>query len=155
MSTKPAIPSSRSLLWAGLCDFAVAAALAAAFALGSSAYSFFGVEFLAEMAKQGSAVPRLLSGGLAIAGLVAGIYAIDTARHGPRFPAARAVLTSTAGAFLLRGAWLAIELGRAIPDYQSVRLRELLLSAAAVLIGVLHLVGVRDLLASSGARSGS
>jgi hypothetical protein len=135
------------LLWAGVCDFVVATAFAAAFVVGARAYSFFGAESLAEMAARGSAVPRLMSGGLAVAGVIAGIYAIDTARRGARLPSARIVLALTVAAFLIRGAWLAIELGRAIPDYTTVRLRELLLSVAAVSIGILHLVGLRDLTA--------
>lgn len=138
-------PLNRPLLWAGVLDLAIAAALTASLIFGPRAYSFFGVEFLAEMAERGSAVPGLISGGLALAGVIAGTYALTTALWGPRLPQARPILVVAAVAFLIRGAWLAIELGRAIPDYQSVRFRELLLSAAAVSIGVLHLVGVRQI----------
>jgi hypothetical protein len=136
---------SRLLLWAGIADLAIAVALAASFVLGARAYSFFGVEFLAEMARRGSAVPSALSVSLAAAAAVAAWYAFTAYRHGARLPWTGTVLTVVAIAFLLRGAWLAIELGRVIPDYRSVRFRELLLSAAAVTIGVLHLAGARNL----------
>jgi hypothetical protein len=137
--------TSRSLLWAGVCDFAVAAALAVTFFLGPSAYSFFGVEFLADLAAAGSSLPALISGGLAVLGILAGLYSLSGAGYGPRLPLVRTVLVLVTMAFLARGAWLAVELARVIPNYQSVRFRELLLSATALTIGFLHLTGLRQI----------
>ena len=115
--------------------------------------SFFGVEFLAELAGKGSALPALISGPLAVAGAVAGLYAVSAWRGGPPWPFLRTILALAAVAFLFRGAWLAFELARAIPDYQSVRFRELLLSAASIWIGFLHLAGLRQLPAAPSAKS--
>lgn len=141
---------NRMLLWAAVCDFVLAAALAVTFFGGASAYSFFGVEFLADLAASGSALPGLLSGGLAVLGVVAGLYALSGSGRGPRLPLLRTVLILATAAFLVRGAWLAIELARVIPDYQTVRFRELLLSGAALGIGFLHLGGLRQLPARRG-----
>lgn len=146
----PSPVASRLLLWAGLCDFAVAASLAITFFRGPAAYSFFGVEFLADLAAAGSTIPGLISGGLAVLGVVAGLYALSGAGYGPRLPLLGAVLIVVTVAFLVRGAWLAIELARVIPNYQSVRFRELLLSAAALGIGFLHLAGLRQVTARPG-----
>ncbi len=136
---------SRWLLWASGCDFVVAAAFAVTLLVGPTAYSFFGVEFLAELAAAGSALPGLAAGGLVVLAIVAGVYARSGAGHGPRLPFLKGVLLGVAVAFLARGAWLAIELARVIPNYESVRFRELLLSIAAITIGFLHLAGWRDL----------
>ena len=136
---------NRMLQWAAVCDFVLAAALAVTFFRGASAYSFFGVEFLADLAASGSSLPGLLSGGMAVLGVVAGLYALSGAGIGPHLPLLRTVLILVTVAFLVRGAWLAIELARVIPDYQRVRFRELLLSGAALGIGFLHLAGLRQL----------
>jgi hypothetical protein len=137
--------TNRSLVWAAICDFAVATSFVVTFFGGPPAYSFFGVEFLAELAAAGSNLPRILSGGLAILGVLAGLAALSGAGRLPRLPLVRVVLILATTAFLVRGAWLAIELARVIPDHQSVRFRELLLSGAALVLGFLHLTGLRDM----------
>jgi hypothetical protein len=138
-------PAPRSLFWAALADFAVAAALAVTFFVAAPAYSFFGVEFLAELAAAGSTLPGITSGGLAILGLVAGIYALSGAGYLRRLPLLKTVLALATIAFLARGAWIAFELARVMHDYRAVRYRELWLSAAALGIGFLHLTGLRHI----------
>jgi hypothetical protein len=87
-----------------------------------------------------------------VLGLLAGWYALSGAGYGPRLPLLRTALTVVTVAFLARGAWLAVELARVIPDYESVRFRELLLSATALGIGFLHLTGLRYIGAREPAR---
>ncbi len=139
-------PPIRSLLWAGVADLVIAAALAVTLLVGAPAYSFFGVEFLHDLAVAGSDIPGLIAGTLAVLGVVAGGYALSGAGYLRRLPLLKPVLALATVAFLARGAWLAIELGRVIPDYQAVRYRELWLSVAALAIGFMHLIGLRQLL---------
>lgn len=139
-------PPIRSLLWAGVADLVIAAALAVTLLVGAPAYSFFGVEFLAELAAAGSEIPGVIAGTLAVLGVVAGVHALSGAGSLRRLPLLKPVLALATVAFLARGAWLAIELGRVIPDYQAVRYRELWLSVAALAIGFLHLIGLRQFL---------
>jgi hypothetical protein len=110
--------------------------------IGAPAFRFLGAgEQLASMAERGHWYPDLAAFVIGTALSLCSAYALSAARLLPRFPLARTVLCLATGVFLLRAIAFPL-LKPAFPDNSNTFW--LVTSGICLAIGVVHLVGLRQ-----------
>lgn len=130
------------LLAAGACSVAVAVLHVAVIAVGASAYRYFGAgEQLAGLAERGSPIPAVITAGIVAVFAVFGWYGFAGAGLGARPPALRAVLIGISAIMLLRGLPALPQAVVLVLRPGAVSFREVVFSAASLLVGLLYAVG--------------
>jgi putative oxidoreductase len=132
------------LILAGLLSSLVAALHILIILLGESAYRFFpGVgEALADLLRGGSALPALLTGGIALVFIAFALYAFSGARLIRRLPLLRLGLACISAIYLLRGLMNipyyvhVLASGLRITEFHSI-----VYDAVSTLIGACYLAG--------------
>jgi hypothetical protein len=112
---------------------------------GGSAYRYFGAgERMAHLAEQGSAMPALLTAGLALVFATWSAYAFSGAGMLPRAPYLRLGLILIGSIYVMRGVLLGPQLLWWFEGYRSaVPARQLAFSLVALVTGVVYLEGTR------------
>lgn len=108
--------------------------------VGPDGYRYFGAGQLAPLAERGSLVPALLTAVIAAVFAVWGAYALSGARFLPRLPLLRTGLLAIGSIYTLRGLAIipeSVQLARG--HLQAPRMA--VFSAAALLLGLLYLIG--------------
>lgn len=109
---------------------------------GAPAYRFFGAgEAIARAAEQGSTLPGLLTLGIASAFALFGVYAWLGTQHNP-LPYPAQVLGLVAAVYILRGLGVVVEIGWQLTG-RPVPWQNPWFSAVSLLLGVLHILGLR------------
>lgn len=112
---------------------------------GAPAYRFFGAgEEMARAAERGSIVPALVTSVIVVGLTCFALYAWSADGWIRPLPARRPVLAAITGIYLLRGAVLLPQLGIWLLAANPVALRDLVFSAVALLLGLAHLIGLRQ-----------
>jgi len=122
--------------------------------LGAPAYRYFGAgERMARVAEQGSWRPPAVTLGLTVIFAIWAAYAFSGAGVFRPLPWLRAGLIGIGTVYTLRGLVLGPQLVRFLSGYRdAVPLRHLVFSAAALLIGLMYLNGVKNAWAQLGRR---
>jgi hypothetical protein len=133
------------LRWAGLLCAALAVLHVVIIFLGAPAYRYFGAgEELARRAEQGSAIPALVTGLIALVFAAWAAYAFSAAGLIGRLPLLRPGLLVIGAIFTLRGLALVPQLGWWVAgNPNESAFRNLIFSAVALLIGLIYLMGAR------------
>ncbi|CAA9346541.1 MAG: hypothetical protein AVDCRST_MAG89-2896 [uncultured Gemmatimonadetes bacterium] len=131
----------RFLLVAAALSFALAALHLVVVFVGAPGYNYFGAPELGALARQGSAVPALIT--LVLVGVfgVFGVYALSGARRVGRLPLLPAALVAIGCIFTLRGAALCLELPALFQGSASFPPRYAVFSAASLVVGLVYLAG--------------
>jgi hypothetical protein len=144
-------PRGGWLLAAAIASFALVVLHFAVIVIGAPAYAYFlAGERMVALAEQRSLVPTVVTGGVAAVFAAFGAYALAGSGYF-QLPAARVLVAAIGCVYTLRGLLI-------VPEAVMVRFldrpaRALVFSAIALVIGVVHLVGVArrwDLLAPRG-----
>ena len=130
---------------AGAAGSATAAILhVASIPFGADGLRYFGAgRRMVELAEQGSVVPALATGGIAAALAVAALYGRGQIGRGPSLPWQQRVFVAITAIYLLRGVALVPQLVLSATGADVGPARELVFSAVALGLGLLHLPGVR------------
>ncbi len=112
---------------------------------GAEGLRYFGADRrLVELAEEGSSIPLLATGAIAAALAVAGFYALAQAGRGRPLPWQQPIYVTITAVYLLRGIALAPQLALPVFGVDMGPAREIVVSAVALALGILHLPGVRS-----------
>jgi hypothetical protein len=129
---------------AGIWSSVFALAHLAVVAAGPTGYRLAGAgEEMAQMAEQGSWRPALLTAVLAGVFALAAAYAFSAARLLPRLPFLKLGLLAIGAVYTVRGLLLAPQIGVLSRFPGQMNGRQLLFSLAALIVGLIYLVGTR------------
>ena len=134
-------------------SFLIAAVHVFIIVLGAPGYLYFGATSLALLAQQGSSAPAFITSDITLVFVVFGLYSLSGAQILPAFLLLRTVLIVVTSLYLVRGLSLIPDLIRLFRG-AGYPMRETVFSAISLILGVLHVVGLRTsgLLSSRGAR---
>lgn len=143
MSTDKQTIGKRLLLAGGLLNFCVALLHVGIIFAGAPAYRFFGAgEQMARMVEAGSPLPALLTFVLALIFAAFGFYGLSGAGAFRRLPLLKLAVLLIGGIYTLRGLLVVFAVFALFTGYASPEmLAAAIFSAAALLVGLLYLVG--------------
>jgi len=113
-------------------------------AAGPFGYRLVGAgEEMARLAEQGSWRPAVLTASLAAVFALAAAYAFSAARLLPRLPFLKLGLLAIGVIYTIRGLFLAPQIGVLTRFPGQMNARQLLFSLAALVVGLIYLIGTR------------
>jgi len=133
-----------TLRFAGIWSSVFALLHLAVVAAGPSGYRLSGAgEEMARLAEQGSWRPAALTAALAAVFAFAAAYAFSAARLIPRLPFLKLGLLAIGILYTIRGLFLAPQIGVLSRFPGQMNGRQLLFSLAALIVGLIYLIGTR------------